>query len=76
MGLAMFGLSGALAPLVSLNGATPLLMSSAMAVAGALALVIALSIPRRGPDRQPDLPVEPVVPEAGVLSPGTGETKH
>jgi DHA1 family bicyclomycin/chloramphenicol resistance-like MFS transporter len=76
MGLAMFGLSGALAPLVSLSGATPLLMASAMAVAGALALVITLAIPRRGPDRQPDAPAEPVIPDAGVLSPGIGETRQ
>jgi DHA1 family bicyclomycin/chloramphenicol resistance-like MFS transporter len=75
MGLAMFGLSGALAPLVSLKGATPMLMASGMVVAGALALCIALSIPRRAPGREPDLTVDPVVPDPGAPG-GTGDTRQ
>jgi MFS transporter, DHA1 family, multidrug resistance protein len=74
MGLAMFGLSGALAPIVSISGATPLLMASAMVVAAALALVIAVVIPRRAPIQEPDLPVEPNVPGPRVLPGAIDET--
>ena len=49
MGLAHFGLSGALAPVVSLGGVTPLLMASTMVVAGTLALLIKFLISRISP---------------------------
>jgi MFS transporter, DHA1 family, multidrug resistance protein len=49
MGLAHFGLSGALAPVVSLGGVTPLLMASTMVVAGTLALLTKFLISRISP---------------------------
>jgi DHA1 family bicyclomycin/chloramphenicol resistance-like MFS transporter len=69
MGLAQFGVSGAVAPLVAAGGTTPLLMASTMAGAAVSALLIEVLLTRAGIRRDADRARErfrPVVQDSGA----------
>ena len=69
MGLAQFGVSGAVAPLVAAGGTTPLLMVSTMAGAAVSALLIEVLLTRAGIRRDADRARErfqPVVQGSGA----------
>jgi DHA1 family bicyclomycin/chloramphenicol resistance-like MFS transporter len=69
MGLAQFGVGGAVAPLVAAGGTTPLLMVSTMACAAASALLIELLLARAGLRRDAERARErlrPVVQASGA----------